>query len=153
MLKSTRYMTTGHPSLPAICVGASVGHGQHAGASVLELEVLVSKLLAVDGLPTSAVACSQHASVELARHSGAGADSVSKMSQHCSCSAHETAMSQPSELMLPLQACSPSMAPAEPDQSALPSHPAWHLWAHSLGTGAFMQDSPAVGSPLVKSPP
>lgn len=33
-------------------VGASVGHGQQARAFVLQLEVLVGKLLTVDGLAT-----------------------------------------------------------------------------------------------------
>lgn len=33
-------------------VGASVGHGQQTGAVVLQLEVLIGKLLAVDGLAT-----------------------------------------------------------------------------------------------------
>ena len=36
-------------------VGASVGHGQQTGLLVLELEVLISELLAVDGLATSAL--------------------------------------------------------------------------------------------------
>ncbi|TLS29117.1 hypothetical protein PpBr36_00063 [Pyricularia pennisetigena] len=36
-------------------VGASVGHGQESGPGVLDLEVLVGKLLAVDGLATSAL--------------------------------------------------------------------------------------------------
>lgn len=35
-----------------IRVGAGVGHGEDTGAGVLELEVLVGKLLAVDGLAT-----------------------------------------------------------------------------------------------------
>ena len=42
---------------PAVGVGAGVGHGQHTGASVLEDEVLVSELGAVDGLAAGAVAC------------------------------------------------------------------------------------------------
>ena len=41
--------------LAAVCVGASVGHGEQAGCVVLELEVLVRKLLAVDALTTGAV--------------------------------------------------------------------------------------------------
>jgi hypothetical protein len=36
-------------------VGAGVGHGEDTGAGVLELEVLVLELLAVDGLATSAL--------------------------------------------------------------------------------------------------
>jgi hypothetical protein len=34
---------------------AGVGHGEETGAGVLELEVLVGKLLAVDGLATGAL--------------------------------------------------------------------------------------------------
>ena len=36
-------------------VGTSVGHGEDAGAVVLELEVLILELVAVDGLSSSAV--------------------------------------------------------------------------------------------------
>lgn len=36
-------------------VGAGVGHGQQTRAGVLDLEVLVGELLAVDGLATSAL--------------------------------------------------------------------------------------------------
>ena len=36
-------------------VGASVGHGQQTGLVVLQVEVLVGKLLAVDGLATGAL--------------------------------------------------------------------------------------------------
>lgn len=36
-------------------VGAGVGHGQQTGAVVLQLEVLIGKLLAVDGLAASAL--------------------------------------------------------------------------------------------------
>jgi hypothetical protein len=35
--------------------GSSVGHGEDTGASVLEVEVLVLELLAVDGLTTGAL--------------------------------------------------------------------------------------------------
>jgi hypothetical protein len=35
--------------------GTSVGHGEDTGASVLQVEVLVLELLAVDGLATSAL--------------------------------------------------------------------------------------------------
>lgn len=41
--------------LGSVGVGASVGHGQHAGASVLEGEVLVGELVAVNGLAARAV--------------------------------------------------------------------------------------------------
>ena len=36
-------------------VGAGVGHGEDTGASVLQGEVLIAELLAVDGLATSAL--------------------------------------------------------------------------------------------------
>lgn len=36
-------------------VGASVGHGEEAGLGVLESEVLIRELLAVDGLATRAL--------------------------------------------------------------------------------------------------
>lgn len=42
-------------SIGDIRVGASVGHGQQEGLGVLLLEVLVGKLLAVDGLATGAL--------------------------------------------------------------------------------------------------
>ncbi len=38
-------------------VGTSIGHGEKAGANVLLREVLVGKLLAVDGLATGALKC------------------------------------------------------------------------------------------------
>ena len=41
--------------LGAVGVGTSVGHGQDTGASVLQGEVLIGKLLTVDGLATSAL--------------------------------------------------------------------------------------------------
>lgn len=40
-------------------VGAGVGHGKQTGLVVLQLEVLVGELLAVDGLATGAVATSE----------------------------------------------------------------------------------------------
>jgi len=43
------------PSVLDLRVGASVGHGEKAGASVLLHEVLVGELLAVDGLATGAL--------------------------------------------------------------------------------------------------
>lgn len=39
-------------NLASVGVGPGVGHGQDSGLGVLELEVLVSELLAVDGLTT-----------------------------------------------------------------------------------------------------
>ncbi len=41
--------------LAAVGVGAGVGHGEQAGGVVLELEVLIRKLLAVDALTAGAV--------------------------------------------------------------------------------------------------
>jgi hypothetical protein len=41
--------------LASIRVGPGVGHGQNSGAGVLEGEVLILELLAVDGLATRAV--------------------------------------------------------------------------------------------------
>jgi hypothetical protein len=40
--------------------GSSVGHGEDTGASVLQVEVLVLELLAVDGLTTSALPIVSH---------------------------------------------------------------------------------------------
>lgn len=50
-----RSLHGGDEKLGSIGVGASVGHGQDSRAGVLEDEVLVSKLLTVDGLSTSAI--------------------------------------------------------------------------------------------------
>ena len=44
----------GEEELRSVGVGSGVGHGQPALAVVLQLEVLVSKLLAVDGLAAGA---------------------------------------------------------------------------------------------------
>ena len=41
--------------LGAVGVGSGVGHGEDAGAGVLEAEVLVLELVAVDGLAAGAV--------------------------------------------------------------------------------------------------
>jgi len=49
----------GDEELRAVGVGASVGHGQHAGLGVSFLEVLICKLLAVDRLATSAITTSE----------------------------------------------------------------------------------------------
>jgi hypothetical protein len=52
------YMVSVHPKRwrgANVRVGAGVGHGEDTGAGVLELEVLVLELLAVDGLATGAL--------------------------------------------------------------------------------------------------
>lgn len=41
-------------------VGASVGHGEQTRLVVLELEVLISELVAVDGLATGALETNQY---------------------------------------------------------------------------------------------
>jgi len=50
--------------LGAVGVLAGVGHGQQSGLLVLEVEVLVGKLLAVDGLPAGAVAVREVTALE-----------------------------------------------------------------------------------------
>lgn len=49
--------------LRPVGVGSGVGHGEDAGASVLQDEVLVLELVAVDGLATGAVAGGEVASL------------------------------------------------------------------------------------------
>ena len=44
--------------LAAVCVLASIGHTEDACACVLELEIFILKVSAIDGLSTSAIACS-----------------------------------------------------------------------------------------------
>ena len=44
----------GDEKLGAIGVLARVGHAEHAGLAMLQLEVLVREFVAVDGFPTSA---------------------------------------------------------------------------------------------------
>ena len=45
---------SGNEELASVCVLARVGHAEETFAAVLELEVLVGELFAVDGLATSA---------------------------------------------------------------------------------------------------
>merc|ERR1711942_181459 len=49
--------------LGTVGVGASVGHGEGAGVNVLQGEVLILKLVAVDRLATGAVACGEVATL------------------------------------------------------------------------------------------
>ena len=53
MLASNRTKKT-HTEV-CLRVGAGIGHAEKAGAGMLVLEVLVGKLLTVDGLATSAL--------------------------------------------------------------------------------------------------
>lgn len=52
-----QHMYVGMPGahLRTVGVGTSIGHGQDAWSGVLEGEVLISKLLTIDGLTTSAI--------------------------------------------------------------------------------------------------
>jgi len=54
----------GDEELRAVSVFASIRHGQKSGLSVLEFEVLVSKLLAVDGLAASSVVAGEVATLK-----------------------------------------------------------------------------------------
>lgn len=58
-----RRLHGGQEELAAVGVWSSVGHGQDAWAGVLELEVLVLELVAVDRLATSAVVVGEVASL------------------------------------------------------------------------------------------
>jgi hypothetical protein len=49
--------------LRAVGVGSSVRHGKDTGTSVLQLKVLVSKLVSVDGLSTSTIVVSEVATL------------------------------------------------------------------------------------------
>lgn len=53
--------------LGSIGVGASVGHGQTAHACVLQGEVLVSKLVAVDGLAPSSIVVGEVAALKVGK--------------------------------------------------------------------------------------
>jgi len=49
--------------LAAVGVGTSVGHGKDPGSGVLQLEVLIGELVAVDGLATSSIVVGEVASL------------------------------------------------------------------------------------------
>lgn len=51
--------------LGPVSVGPGVGHGQDAFAGVLQCEVLISKLVAVDGLSTSSIVVGEVASLQV----------------------------------------------------------------------------------------
>lgn len=51
--------------LRAVGVGTGVGHGQDAGARVLQSEVLVRKFHAIDGLSTSSVVVCEVATLQM----------------------------------------------------------------------------------------
>jgi hypothetical protein len=54
-LLQPRGLDGGNEELRTVGVGSSVGHGQQSRLGVLELEVLIGKLVAVDGLSTGTV--------------------------------------------------------------------------------------------------
>jgi len=57
-------LSSGDEELGAVGVGASVGHGQKELLVVLQLEVLIGELLAVNGLATGAVAAGKVTTLE-----------------------------------------------------------------------------------------
>jgi len=59
-----RGLDSGNEELRAVGVGAGIGHGEKTGAGVLLIEVLIGKLLAVDGLATGAVATGEVTTLE-----------------------------------------------------------------------------------------
>jgi len=66
--------------LGAVGPGASVRHGENTGTGVLELEVLISELSAIDGLASSAVVVGEVTTLahELRNHTVEGAALVAK---------------------------------------------------------------------------
>lgn len=66
--------------LGTIGVWSSIGHGQNARASVTQVEVLISKLLAIDGLPTCSIPISEVTTLthEVRNHTMEGAALVAK---------------------------------------------------------------------------
>lgn len=50
-----RGFNSGNEELGAISIGASIGHRENTRTGVLQHEILISKLLAVDGLASSAI--------------------------------------------------------------------------------------------------
>lgn len=54
----------GDEELGTIGVGTGIGHGKESRSSMLELEVLVGKLCAVDGFASGSISCGEIASLE-----------------------------------------------------------------------------------------
>ena len=50
---------SGDEELAAIGVGSRIGHGQHVGLVVAQLEVLVGERVAIDGLSSGTIASSE----------------------------------------------------------------------------------------------
>mmetsp|Transcript_40247 Transcript_40247/g.79370 ORF Transcript_40247/g.79370 Transcript_40247/m.79370 type:complete len:207 (-) Transcript_40247:124-744(-) len=71
---------SGEEELRPVRVGSGVGHGQKAGLRVLQLEVLILKLVAVNGLSSSAVVVREVASLEheVRDHAMEGASLISE---------------------------------------------------------------------------
>lgn len=54
--------------LGSVCVWSGVGHGQSSGPRVHQVEVLILKLVAVDGFPTGSVVVGEITSLRLRQH-------------------------------------------------------------------------------------
>ena len=62
-MNSPRSFDSTEEELRAVCIGTGVGHGEDTRASVLLLEILIRKLLAVDRLAASAIAAREIAAL------------------------------------------------------------------------------------------